>query len=234
MSELRLTGDQRRRLEEIYEGLQREYTRIARVLDFSCHGCPDNCCDSYFLHHTYSEWAYLFEGFHSLSAEHQETIRKRARRWLDLCRREEALGRRPQVMCPLNVEGLCVLYHHRLLVCRTHGVPARIVRPDGLSLDFPGCFRCQEIVLGGAQQGGPPRVERTPWLRQMALLEGEVVQGLRQQLPKVRKTIAEMLLLGPPSLPPLDSSFEETTAIGGVGLSQDNDREQEKSGGSCA
>jgi hypothetical protein len=234
MSELRLSGEQRRRLEEIYEGLQREYTQIAQVLDFSCQGCPDNCCDSYFLHHTYSEWAYLFEGFRSLSVEHQETIRNRAERWLDQCQREEAMGRRPQVMCPLNVDGLCVLYHHRLLVCRTHGVPARIVRPDGLSLDFPGCFRCQEIILGGAHQGCPPRVERTPWLRQMALLEGEVVQGLRQQLPKVRKTIAEMLLLGPPSLPPPHSSFQKSMAICGVDRSQKHDGEQEKSGRSCA
>jgi hypothetical protein len=109
-------------------------------------------------------------------------------------------------------------------------VPARIVRPDGLSLDFPGCFRCQEIV----HEGGPSRVERTPWLRRMALLEGEVVQGWRQQLPKMRKTIAEMLLLGPPSLPSPHGTLQEPTAIGGVESNQDHDREQEKSGGSCA
>lgn len=234
MSELRLSGDQRRRLEEIYEGLQRDYTRIARVLEFSCLGCPDNCCDSYFLHHTYSEWIYLFEGFRALSDEHQETIQKRAKSWLKQCQREEAMGRRPQVMCPLNVDGLCILYHHRLLVCRTHGVPARLVRPDGQSLDFPGCFRCQEIILGGLHQGGPPRVERTPWLRQMALLEGEVTQGLRQQLPKMRKTIAEMLLLGPPSLPPPHGSLQKAMDRGGVERNQDHDGEQEKSGRSCA
>jgi hypothetical protein len=234
MSELRLSGDQRRCLEEIYEGLQGEYKRVAQVLDFSCQGCPDNCCDSYFMHHTYSEWIYLFEGFRSLSAEQQEKIRQRAQQWLEECQRAEETGRRPQVMCPLNVAGLCVLYGHRLLVCRTHGVPARIVRPDGLSLDFPGCFRCQEVVLGGAHGGNPPRVERTPWLRQLALLEGEVVQGKRQQLPKVRKTIAEMLLLGPPSLPLPHGPRQEAMATSGTGRSQDFDGKPEKIRKSCA
>ena len=68
-------------------------------------------------------------------------------------------------------------------------------------MEFPGCFRCQEMVSGKSQGEKPPRVERTPWLQKLAQLEGEVLQGKRHLLPKMRKTIAEMLLQGPPALP---------------------------------
>lgn len=200
MKELSFTADQLHRLEEIYRGLEEEYRRVAGELDFSCQGCPDNCCDSHFLHHTYSEWAYLYRGFLALPHERQETILQRAKLYLAECSRAETEKRRPQAMCPLNEGGLCLLYRHRLLVCRTHGVPARLVRPDGQSLLFPGCFRCQEVVAVRCQDA-PPLVDRTPWLRRLALLEGEVLHGKRHLLPKMRKTIAEMLLQGPPSLP---------------------------------
>ena len=200
MIELQFQGEQLRRLEEIYRELEEEYCRVAGELNFSCQGCPDNCCDSYFLHHTYSEWMYLHRGFSSLPEERREILLQRARDYLHASQRAETEGRRPQEMCPLNEEGRCILYHHRLLVCRTHGVPARLVRPDGKRLDFPGCFRCQEVVTSQSPGEGV-MVDRTPWLRRLALLEGEVLDGKRHLLPKMRKTIAEMLLQGPPRLP---------------------------------
>ena len=55
-------------------------------------------------------------------------------------------GERPIVMCPLNDDGLCSLYKHRMMICRLHGVPSSMTRPDGQKMEFPGCFRCQEIV----------------------------------------------------------------------------------------
>lgn len=220
MSELHLTEGQLRRLEEIYQGLEEEYLRVADELQFSCQGCPDNCCDSYFLHHTYSEWLYLFAGFMALPEEKREEILRRAEEYREACRRAEAEGRRPQAMCPLNEGGLCILYRHRLLVCRTHGVPARMVRPDGQAMEFPGCFRCQEIVSGRAQGEKPPRVERTPWLQKLAQLEGEVLQGKRHLLPKMRKTIAEMLLQGPPALPTPFCRRHE--ALGGEDINRKN------------
>lgn len=201
MTELQFQGDQLRRLEEIYRGLEVEYCRVAGELNFSCQGCPDNCCDSYFLHHTYSEWMFLHQGFLTLPKDQRETLLQRAQTYLVACRRAESAGHRPQAMCPLNEEGRCILYHYRLLVCRTHGVPAKLVRPDGKRLDFPGCFRCQEVVKNHSAND-LPMVDRTPWLRRLALLEGEVLDGKRHLLPKMRKTIAEMLLQGPPRLPP--------------------------------
>ncbi len=188
------------RLEEIYHKLQNEYARVARELQFSCNGCPDNCCDSYFLHHTYTEWAFLWIGFRRLDIIQQDALLKRSRTWLLQCAKALAIGARPQFMCPLNDNGLCVLYEHRLLVCRTHGVPATMMRPDGQELRFPGCFRCQEIVAAKYQEKKAPYVARTPLLHALAALENQLLGGKRQLFPQVRITIAEMLVNGPPAL----------------------------------
>jgi len=201
MKEVALPDLLSQKLVEIYEKLEIEYTRVAQELNFSCVGCPDNCCDSYFLHHTYIEWAYLWIGFRRLQADRQDVLLKKSGKWLEQCEKALTLGERPQVMCPLNENGLCLLYTHRLLVCRTHGVPARMTRPDGQLLQFPGCFRCQDIVAAQYQENLPPYVERTPLLRSLALLENELLDGKRHLLPKVKITIAEMLVNGPPVLP---------------------------------
>ena len=200
MRELLLSEILVRELEEIYSMLQQEYSRVAKELDFSCDGCPDNCCDSYFLHYTYAEWAYLWRGVKQLPQEKQQQLIDRARSYIQEC--EKALSRdtRPQVMCPLNEQGLCLLYKHRLLVCRTHGVPATMTRPDGRTLRFPGCFRCQEIVEGRPGETAAPHVERTPLLQRLARLEGDLLDSRRHLLPKIRMTIAEMLVKGPPAL----------------------------------
>ena len=189
------------KLEEIYRRLQDDYGNVADALKFSCSGCSDNCCDSYFLHHTYAEWAYLWLGFRQLEEVRREEILDRSRRWLQQCETAMKRDERPQVMCPLNEDGLCILYHHRLLVCRTHGVPAWLTRPDGREMRFPGCFRCQEIVEARFPGQQPPHVDRTPWLRQLAFLENEFLENKRHLQPKVRMTIAEMLVNGPPALP---------------------------------
>jgi hypothetical protein len=190
-----------RELAEIYRRLQDEYERVAKDLDFSCRGCPDNCCDSYFLHHTYAEWAYLWLGFRQLDAARQEALTARCRSWLARCDQALAMGNRPQEMCPLNDNGLCVLYEHRLLVCRTHGVPAAMTRPDGREMHFPGCFRCQEIVEVRYPGRQPPAVVRTMLFHQLAVLENNLLEGKRHLLPKLRVTIAEMVVKGPPALP---------------------------------
>ena len=200
MREITLSQEDKRELEDIYTELQKEYERVAGVLQFSCSGCPDNCCDSYFLHHTYAEWAYLWEGVRALKKNEQDALIERAVEYLTACTEAELQGERPQVMCPVNDKGLCLLYKHRLLVCRTHGVPAKMTRPDGQSLQFPGCFRCQEIV----EEKGPETlfipVERTPLLRRLVLLESKLLYMKRHLHPKVKLTIAEMLVKGPPEL----------------------------------
>ena len=221
MREVILTDGQLRELEDIYAKLQREYERVAEILDFSCSGCPDNCCDSYFVHHTYAEWAHLWLGVRKLTPERQHILITRAKAYMEQCQRDIAAGRRPQIMCPLNEDGLCAVYQHRLLVCRTHGVPASMTRPDGKTLRFPGCFRCQDIVDARGEQVQVPHVERTGLLHKLALLENQLLDNKRHLVPKVKKTIADMLVQGPPVVP---RSFCERKKAAGPG--RENERSE--------
>lgn len=185
------------KIADLYSRMEKAYDIVARQLDFTCQGCPDNCCDSYFLHHTYVEWAYLWVGIGALSAECRKALENRAADYVAAC--EVALGRdeRPQVMCPLNEEGRCGLYQHRLMICRMHGVPSSLTFPNGQTKNFPGCFRCQEIV--GDRQA-VPTVERATLFRELVALEQELLGEQQGHLPKLKKTIAEMILSGPPRL----------------------------------
>jgi hypothetical protein len=202
MKEIVVTGPLLQRMGRIFQEMETEYNRVAALLDFSCEGCSDNCCDSYFLHHTYAEWGYLWLGFRRLQEDAQQEIHRRAEVYQRDCEIALARDERPQVMCPLNQNGRCILYPYRLMVCRTHGIPATMIRPDGRRLNFPGCFRCQELVEGRYQEKTEvPQMERTPLLRQFAMLENDLMEGRRHMYPKIRLTIAQMLLQGPPSIP---------------------------------
>ncbi len=187
-------------IEALYSDMEKSYDRTASLLGHSCTDCPDNCCDSYFLHFTYAEWSYLWHGVNLLAPEKQQQIISRAVEYETKSMELLARGERPRLMCPLNDGGRCTLYNYRLMVCRTHGVPAVMTRPDGQKLTFPGCFRCQELV---DQRGGDHTtavMERTPLLRRLVDLEQRLLDGKRNVLPKVRMTIAGMLKAGPPEV----------------------------------
>ncbi len=176
-------------LATLYAEIETAYDQVATLLEFSCRQCPDNCCDSYFQHHTYIEWAYLREGFAALPAERQARYQERAQTARALYQEAIDRGERPQVMCPVNDEGRCGLYQHRLLICRLHGVPASHTSPNGQQHQFPGCFRCQELTQGLANV---TTMDRTRFFKSMVGLE-QAFLGSRQ-LPRVRMTLAEMLL----------------------------------------
>lgn len=185
------------KIADLYDRMEKAYDIVAKQLDFTCDGCPDNCCDSYFQHHTYVEWAYLWQGLMALEPTHRKGIENRAGEYAAACERALARDERPQVMCPLNEAGRCGLYLHRLMICRMHGVPSSLTFPNGKVQRFPGCFRCQEIV---GERQVVPTVERAPLFRGLAALEQEFLGPLQGELPKVKKTIADMILLGPPRL----------------------------------
>lgn len=196
-----LDGEMLERIESLYDDMERSYDSTAASLGHSCAGCPDNCCDSYFLHFTYIEWCYLFQGMNLLPREQQQHILSRAQMYEEQCEKLLASGQRPRVMCPLNESGRCILYKYRLMVCRTHGVPAEMTRPDGKKLSFPGCFRCQELVGRQGTEFRVPVMERTPLLMRLVALEQHLLEGKKDRAPKVRMTIAGMLKAGPPTVP---------------------------------
>jgi hypothetical protein len=89
-----------------------------------------------------------------------------------------------------------------MLVCRMHGVPATLTRPDGQAMTFPGCFRCQEIVEENFPgKADVPAMDRTNIFRRLAALESQLMGEKRHLYPRVKKTIADMILEGPPALP---------------------------------
>jgi hypothetical protein len=199
MKELYLPPELSCEIGEIYASMVTAYDEVAGTLTMTCQGCPDNCCDSYFLHYTYSEWAYLWEGIRALDDACLDRIMHRAREYVDQSRFLIARGERPQLMCPLNEEGRCGLYSHRMMICRTHGVPATLTRPDGQNLRFPGCFRCQEIVTSshiGATD--VPAMDRTILYKRLAQLETRFLGDKRGIFPRIKLTIAEMIVNGPP------------------------------------
>lgn len=182
---------------DLYHDMEAAYDRSAKELEFSCSGCPDNCCDSFFLHHTYTEWAYLWHGLKKLDNNLLSTTIEKASDYIIESEASLAKGERPIIMCPLNAEGRCALYLYRMMICRLHGVPAAFTRPDGQQLHFPGCFRCQELTSANK----PPAVlDRTQFFQRLVSLEIELLGNKRLTAPKVKLTIAQMIVAGPPKL----------------------------------
>ena len=184
-------------LSGLYSKMEEAYNRVADKIGLSCRECPDNCCTSYFQHHTYIEWAYLWEGTRSQPDEKQREIINRAEQYVKQSRDLLAQGIKPRIMCPLNDNGLCQLYEYRLMICRMHGVPNAIVMPDGKKVSFPGCFRCQELYLHLEQV---PILDRTGFYQDLAALEMAFAGPKIKTLPKVNLTLAEMLVHGPPGV----------------------------------
>ncbi|MGI6656416.1 MAG: hypothetical protein ACOX5Z_06265 [Desulfobulbus sp.] len=198
MPELILSPALSSELRALYADMETSYDQVAAALGHTCTGCPDNCCDSFFLHYTYCEWACLWEGLRQLDAASLERVLGRARDYVRESRMILARSERPQLMCPLNDAGRCSLYPYRLMICRTHGVPAVLVLPNGKSQRFPGCFRCQELVVGRAE-ADIPAMDRTELYHRLARIEARFLGEQRRALPRIRLTIAEMIAGGPPA-----------------------------------
>jgi hypothetical protein len=182
---------------DLYHDMEAAYDQTANALDFSCSGCPDNCCDSFFQHHTYTEWAYLWEGLKTLEDSQLQNITAKAAKYLHESEAAFARGQRPIIMCPLNTDGLCSLYSYRLMICRLHGVPATFTRPDGQKVDFPGCFRCQEHI---SPDNSVEPLDRTQFFKRLAALEIGLLSSRRIPAARVKLTIAQMIVKGPPTL----------------------------------
>jgi hypothetical protein len=190
-------GDHFQQLSQLYSEMEKAYTQTAARIGLTCEGCPDNCCTSYFQHHTYMEWAYLWEGMRACSDEKRHEILVRAREYVRQSQVVLAQGLKPHMMCPLNRDALCQLYEHRLMICRMHGVPNSFVMPDNRRMSFPGCFRCQALYSDLKEV---PVLDRTRFYRDLASLEMAFVGPKVKTLPRVNLTLAEMLVHGPPEI----------------------------------
>jgi len=193
--EIELSSDFVQQVAYLYRDMEDAYDGVAKDLNFTCTGCPDNCCDSFFLHHTYTEWAYLWLGLKTLDSSQLQTMHARAAGYILESETALARGERPIIMCPLNEDGRCSLYPYRMMLCRLHGVPATFTRPDGKKVDFPGCFRCQELTPA---EGPTPALDRTRFLQRLVGLEIELLGNRKMTASRVKLTIAQMIVKGPP------------------------------------
>ena len=182
-----------KKLASLYADMDAAYAAAAAAAGLDCAGCADNCCVSFFQHHTHAEWLYLHEGLAKLAPERREAYEARARAYVEAVRESLAHGQTPTAMCPVNDDGLCGIYQHRFMICRLHGVPNVLLA--GMSIrEFPGCGPCRTLTAAG----GGKAMDRTPLLRRLAALEMELWGSRPGRPPKVDLTLAEMILAGPP------------------------------------
>jgi hypothetical protein len=134
-----------------------------------------------------AEYLFLRQGLRRLPDSSRAQVNERALRRLAA----EAPGGDPQAggMCPLNEAGLCILYAHRPMICRLHGIPHFLHRPDGTLQNGPGC----NAFYGLYGRADTARLDRTPWYAGLSQLEGELrrVVGFDR---RVKLTIAGMLV----------------------------------------
>lgn len=187
------------KLADLYQRMDEAYDQTASAAGFHCAGCQHNCCVSHFQHHTMIEWAYFYQGIMALPEGERQRYRSMAQANVDKVQRALGQGQMPAVMCPMNAEGLCQIYHHRFMICRLHGV-ANTIAPLGRDpRQFPGCPRYEELATG---QNLPP-MDRTLLYQELAALDSAfretLPQNHRNARAKVDFTLSEMLLLGPPA-----------------------------------
>ena len=177
------------RLKQIYTSMDRAYQQAADPYGFTCDGCRDNCCRTRFYHHTMIEYIYMVEGLNTLSRKRQNEVKSRALTVFDETTRADSSGAVVRLMCPLNFDELCILYPYRPMICRLHGIPHELHKPGQNPVFGPGC----ETFDRRCGHKGYLKFDRTPFYRQMAMLEQEVKQALSFD-GKIKMTVAEMIL----------------------------------------
>jgi Fe-S-cluster containining protein len=183
--------DQFNKLDQIYAAIDQAYTDVASQYGFHCSGCEDNCCLTRFYHHTFLEYFYLLKGYRGLERPQQIEIREKAEKVCSALREADSNidGAPTRLMCPLNFDGLCCLYHHRPMICRMHGLPHELRRPDGRIIQGPGCAYLEQ------HHGKNTTVsfDRTSFYQNMVRLEKEL-RLMIQADTKIKMTVAEMIL----------------------------------------
>ncbi len=176
------------RLEVIYKKMDEKYNETTNYYGFCCGGCEENCCFTRFYHHTFAEYLYLQKGFETLESGNRAEIQERA---LTVCRQTDELdkaGLPVRLLCPLNYEGMCILYEYRPMICRLHGLPHEIIMPDGGIKMGSGCGEFNAHCSDKEYL----KFDRTPFYTEIAVLEKDFKEafGISE---RIKMTVAQML-----------------------------------------
>ena len=177
------------RLKEIFTAMDQAYQAAADLYHFSCGGCDDSCCRTRFYHHTYLEYFYLLKGYRTLEREKMNEIQNRARRVCDELETADEKGEKVRRMCPINFDGLCSLYEYRPMICRLHGIPHELHKPDRDVVFGTGC----DVFSRHCGQEQYHVFDRTPFYYEMAELENKLKQATGITA-KIKMTVAEMIV----------------------------------------
>ena len=190
------------RLANLYDKMQTAYAGCATEAGLSCAGCQHNCCTSYFKHHTYIEWLYLWKGLRALPNDQRLFFIAKAQKAVQEAEQTLSFGATPTVMCPLNEGGLCVLYKHRLMICRMHGTRNTMSLPSGETRVFSGCLRFTALYPQSSDPtaSGIPTLDRTDFYRELASIEMDLLKSLKKPPAKVALTLSAMIASGAPRL----------------------------------
>jgi Fe-S-cluster containining protein len=177
------------RLSNLFALMDKKYKDATDYYVFNCSGCKDNCCATRFYHHTLLEYMYIQKGVEALDKEEQIEIKKRADVSVRLMFEAETNNMPFRVMCPLNVDGMCISYDYRPMICRLHGIPHELYTYLKGIVKSPGC----DTFIKTCKVKGYYRFDRTPFYTELAELEKDirVLSGIKN---KVKMTVAEMLI----------------------------------------
>jgi Fe-S-cluster containining protein len=175
-------------LEKLYQQMDAAYAKAAKAAGFVCEGCADNCCKTWFYHHTVIEIACLAKAFEELTPQIQQQAKEKARLALDARADHEPDSGPFFFLCPLNEDGRCLVYEARPMICRLHGTAWKLGLPQGRWQQGPGCGEFEK-VWQGREKGV---LDRTLIYRDLAILE----QALRRESgfdAKVKASIAQLV-----------------------------------------
>ncbi len=168
------------KLRKLYIKMDKAYEEAASHYGFKCRGCEDNCCRSFFYHHTFIEKDFLLSRAGLLSRDWKKSLKERAELYLN------TLNTKP--ICPLNNDDICVLYDVRPMICRLHGIPHHLNIPGRKTAVNPGCGAGTSLFEAVQYFS----FDRVPFYTEMAAIEKEYRKATRKT-GKIKETIAHML-----------------------------------------
>jgi Fe-S-cluster containining protein len=176
------------KLDKLYIKMDKAFETAASHYGFICNGCEDNCCKSFFYHHTFIEKDYLLSIANDFSPDKKIALKKNAEIYLDVI----SYGNtefKEKPLCPLNKNSKCVLYNQRPMICRLHGIPHHLNIPGKDITKNPGCNA--GLTFFNSTKYFP--FDRIPFYQEMAEIEKEYRQKFTKS-GKIKQTIAHMLL----------------------------------------